>query len=322
MQVYLNGRMVPRGEARLDPADAGFQHGVGLFETMAAYHGRVFRLDRHLGRLARSAAELGLARELDTAGLADAVGRCLEANGLERARVRLTVTPGPVDRPGPGAAADGSNGSDGSDGSNGSDSLAPGHSPSAMTVLVVAEPPTEYDPAYFERGIRVVVGSQAANPFDPNAGHKTLNYWARLRTLRRAASVGAGEAIWLSVTNHLAGGAVSNVFLVRGGELLTPIAHGEEVEGALPAPVLPGITRAAVLELAEARGIPVARRMLSVTDLLDADEVFLTNASWHVLPVTGVEKKTIGEATVGPTTRALREALLETIERETGESGP
>ncbi|MCG8512001.1 MAG: aminotransferase class IV, partial [Rhodospirillales bacterium] len=153
--------------------------------------------------------------------------------------------------------------------------------------------------------------------FDPTAGHKTLSYWQRLRTLRQAASVGAGEAIWLNISNHLASGAISNAFLVKDGELNTPIARGEEPEGGLPAPVLPGITRAAVIELAERERIAVKKQMLSIEDLLEADEVFLTNSSWLMLPVTKVEQKVIGDGKVGPMTHMLREALLMTVQSET-----
>ena len=301
MQVYLNGAMVAADEARVSVEDAGFTHAVGLFETMAAVHGRVFRLEAHLQRLVRSAHGLGLARALDEAALGAAVHQTLAHNGLEQARVRLTVTPGAVSllRPGAGAA----------------DEAA------TPTVLVTATDPVAYDPAYFEQGIMALVAPQGANPFDALAGHKTLAYWGRLRTLRQAAAAGAGEALWLSVTNHLASGAVSNVFLVKDERLLTPIARGEESEGALPAPVLPGITRAAVLELAAESDLPAERRMLDVDQLLDADEVFLTNSSWQVLPVTRVERKTIGDGQVGPITRRLREGLLALIERECGGDG-
>jgi branched-subunit amino acid aminotransferase/4-amino-4-deoxychorismate lyase len=196
----------------------------------------------------------------------------------------------------------------------------PGSSPG--TVLIQPGEPTEFDPRYFEDGITVLIAQPGANPFDAMAGHKTLAYWSRLRTLRQAASVrgaGAGEAIWLNVSNHLASGAISNLFLVKDGQLLTPIARGEESEKGLPAPVLPGITRAAVIELAEGLGVTVKRQMLSIDDLLDADEVFLTNSSWHILPVSRVEKSPIGQGKAGDLTRRLRTDLLKLIERETSE---
>ena len=290
MDFCVNGAMVSPQQAKVRVEDAGLQHAVGLFETFSAYHGRVFRLRQHLERMAASARDLGLSRELDINRLAEAVEQTIAHNYIDRARIRLTVTAGPVSPL----------------------SEAP---PAESTVLVTPAPPTEYDPTYFTDGIGVVLAGPLANPFDPTSGHKTLAYWQRLRTLRQAAALNAGEAIWLNVSNHLASGAVSNLFLVKDDVLLTPIARGEEAPDALPAPVLPGITRAAIIELAERENIPVHRRMLSVEDLLDADEVFLTNSSWLVLPVTKIEKKTIGE--VGSMTTRLRQALIELVEQET-----
>lgn len=295
MDVCLNGMMLEGSEASLTVDDAGFQHAVGLFETMSVYHGHVFRLEAHLQRIADSAQSLGLVRELDTDRCRNVVQQTIEHNKLDRARLRLTVTAGRTSLLRP------------SQNSHQSD----------PTILVEPSPPTEYDEAYFTKGIMVLIGPPAANPFDALAGHKTLSYWHRMITLRRAASVGGGEVIWLNTSNHLASGSVSNLFLVKNGELFTPFARGEEVESALPAPVLPGITRAAVIEQASAMKTPVTRRMLSVADLLDADEVFLTNSSWLVLPVTHVEKKTIGDGGVGSVTKRMREAILDLVERET-----
>ncbi len=323
MDVYLNGSMVPRQQASVSIDDAGFQHGVGIFETMAAYHGQVFRLSNHLSRLAESAKTLGLTPKLDTNALAKAVEQVIAHNSIDRARIRLTLTAGPIsllprraNREGEAPAEPRTTLDPGSTGA--SPSQAPPAAP-LPTLLIVPSEPTVYDPQYFERGITVLIAPAGANPFDVNAGHKTLNYWPRLRTLRQAASAGAGEAIWLNVTNHLASGAISNLFLVKNGELFTPIARGEEVQGALPAPVLPGITREAVIELAASMGIAVHRQMLSVEDMLEADEAFLTNSSWHVLPVSKVEKETIGKGKAGELTTKLRERLLEVIEEETGD---
>lgn len=298
MKSMLNGQLVDSAQAAVNIADAGFQHAVGLFETMWVQNGRAFHLEAHLQRLARSALELGLVNQLATDPLTEAVRQTIEANALDRARLRLTLTPGSVSLL-RGDAKDAANAA------------------TQPTLLIEPLAPIEYDPAYFEKGVIVLIAAPMANPFDPAAGHKTLNYWSRLRALRQAAGAGAGEIIWLNITNHLAGGAVSNLFLVKDGALLTPIAHGEEVEGALPAPVLPGVTRAAVIELAQQRGLTLHRRMLSVSDLLDADEAFLTNSGWGVLPVTKVEQKPIGAGKVGPITADLRKDLLTLIDQET-----
>lgn len=295
MDIYVDGKMVNASEAHITFADAGFQHAVGLFETLGVYHGRAFRLEAHLNRLAESAKSLGLVRQLDTALCRDAIQQTLAHNTLDQARIRLTVTAGRTAL----LAAD-----------RDSQHIGP-------SILVEPNQPTQYDQTYFEKGIMAVIGPAAANPFDALAGHKTLSYWHRLLTLRHAAAVGGGEVIWLNTSNHLASGAVSNLFLVKQGQLLTPFARTEEVESALPAPVLPGVTRAAVIEQAGVLEIPVTRRMLSVADLLDADEAFLTNSSWQVLPVTRIEKETIGNGHVGPVTNRVRQAILALVEQET-----
>ncbi len=301
--VFLNGRFVDADEARVSAFDAGFQHGVGLFETMSArvVDGAVlvFRLEEHVERLIGSAQELGLSALLKAPALAEAVVKTVSESGLARARVRLTVTGGDLNllakaREGGAKAGD-------------------------PTVLIVAQPATEYPPEMFERGVMVSIADLKLNPLDAMAGHKTLNYWGRLRELQVAAAKKAGEALVFAVTNHLAGGCVSNAFLVKGGELVTPIARGEETERrsdavtqskgvAIPSPVLPGVTRGWVLEWAARRRIGVTRRMVTIEDVLGADEVFLTNSSWGVLPVVAVEKKEIGDGEVGDLTGEVRGA--------------
>lgn len=298
MKAYVNGQFVPLDQATLSVHDAGVQHAVGLFETMQAFNGTVFRLDAHVNRLIDSAAETGLSASLKVDALSDLVNATLAENDMTEARLRLTVTGGDLSLLG---AARG-------------DGEPVPHEPS---VFCVATEPTRYPAELFERGVTVTIANPKANPFDPGAGHKTLNYWARLRSLAEASSLGAAETLWLSVTNHLCGGAVSNAFLVKDGALLTPIARGEEGSGTLPSAVLPGVTRAAIIELAEQLDLPVQRCMISIDDLLDADEIFLTNSSWQLLPVTAVERKAIGSGEVGSVATQLREKLLDLVADQT-----
>lgn len=296
--VFINGRFVDRGDATVSAFDAGVQHGVGLFETMFAGAGGVLHLHEHVDRLVGSARALGLSTTLRAAALEEAVRRTAERAGPHgRWRLRLTITGGDLNLLERGAGNT-------------------GHDP---TVLISATPATHYPAEMFERGVGVVVADLRVNPLDPLAGHKTLSYWGRLRELQNAAGKRAGEALVFQVTNHLAGGCVSNAMLVKAGTLVTPIARGEEDEVArgdeeaterrsgavLPSPVLPGIVRRWAMDWARGAGIDVQRRLVRIEDVLAADELMLTNSSWGVLPVVKVEAEAIGDGVVGPITRKL-----------------
>ena len=332
--IFLNGKFYggdaptgaaapspPLAEARIAAFDAGFQHAVGLFETMRAgvlrrgiegsrTHGEeietwILRLDEHMARLAESARQLGLSDQLRAPALAEAVLETVRRSGLAHARVRLTITAGDLSL----LAAAQAGG-------------AP--RPADPTILIVAQPATEYPEPMFERGVTATLATTRANPLNPTEGHKTLNYWWRLRELQLAATKGAAESLVLSITNHLVGGCVSNLLIIKGDTLLTPIARGEEDEVAgkdartIPSPVLPGITRAWAIDTAERLGLTPKKQTISVQDLLDADEVILTNSSWGILPVVRVEANAIGAADAGPgrVARSLRDAWLGTIPSE------
>ena len=307
MDVWLNGQFISADDATLSIFDAGFQHGIGLFETMAAANGRVFRAEHHVKRLIESAKQLRLSERLQVDPLVEAIQLAVTHNKVDRARVRLTVTGGNLNM-----------------------LQSTGSSPHDPTILVVVQPPTEYPDTFFEKGVAVTVANGRLSPWTIGAGHKTLDYWSNIHALQEAAAVRAGEALWLTPDAHIACGSVSNVFLVKDDALLTPPARTEMHSGE-PSPVLPGVTRAAVLELASGRQIE--RRPVSVDELLAADEVFMTNSSWQILPATSLllrartgegddsdvalQVHTIGDGGVGPNTSDLRTALLALIEQET-----
>ena len=297
MVIWLNGAFVQGSEASVSVLDAGLQHGVGLFETMQARHGRVFRLQDHLDRLAESAGELELVERLRVEPMAEAVGQVLGRWGRPEARVRLTLTGGVVNML--REARDGR-----------PVQVEP-------SLLIVASPPTPFPDELFDRGVSVVVADDRASPLDRFGGHKTLWYWPRLSALRAAAQSGASEALWFDVANRLACGCTSNIFLVKGDRLLTPLARGEEPKGGLRSPVLPGVARRTLLGLASECGLRTERCSLTIDDVLGADEAFLSNVSWGVLPVVRVERSTIGSGTVGPATRTLRQAWTRAVDADT-----
>jgi len=275
-KVYLNGRLVEHAEARVPVSNPALLHGVGLFETVRAYNGRGFRLAEHVERMKASAAALDMPVHDSIAQVPEAVEQVLQVNGLKDARIRFTVTP-------PGAQGGGDE----------------------PTLLVAAEATTGYPPELYEKGMTVYVcDAYRQSRYDPLAGHKTTSYLPRLLALRNAHERGCGEALWFTPDGFLAEGSISNVFLVKDGTVHTP---------PLDTPVLPGVTRAVVLELARKLDLASQERPCTLKDLLEADEVFLTNAIMEIMPVTRVERKAIGSEKPGPLTRRLQDAYRECV---------
>jgi branched-chain amino acid aminotransferase len=284
--VYLNGALLPREEARVSAFDHGFLYGYGLFETMRAYSGCIFRLQEHLDRLARSAAFLGL--PVDASDLKAACCETLRANKLGDARVRLTVSmgqgesvPDPPPHPRP-------------------------------TVLVVA---TGYRPLGGEtylKGYDAILSSIRQNSQSPLSRLKSANYLNCVLARKEARAAGADEALLLNERGFLCEGSTSNIFLVTGDSLVTP----DEQSGCLP-----GITRQAVLELARELGIGVAQREISLEELRQADEAFITNSLLELMPLAGLDGRPIpGEEREGESRRitgTLMKAYGELVARET-----
>lgn len=280
--IYFNGALVRRGEARLSPFDRGFLYGYGLFETMRSYGGRIFRLDRHLARLMRSAEKLGLATALDPVEPEQAVFKTLKANKLSDARIRLTV-----------AAGEGERG------------LVPPIAGKA-TIVVIAEK-LDLASHVYEQGVSAAIVSLRRNSQSPLSGIKSLNYLESLAAHSEALARGADEAIMLNERGFVAEGSTSNIFLVVAGKLLTP---------SLGSGILPGITREAVLELAHALGIEAVEGEIPPPDLLRADEAFLTNSVREIVPVVTVDGKAIGSGKPGEVTRRLMAAYKELVRKE------
>ena len=282
VSVFLNDKLVDMEQAGISVTDSGFLYGAGLFETMRSRNEVVFRLQDHLNRLLLSAAALSIGHSYDKPYLERAIGEVLAANQLRDARLRLTLTSGP---------------------------LAESEEQRKATLLITATEFQPYPADYYRTGVLVVLCPFRQNATDPTCGHKTTSYYPRLLALNLAHQRKAAEALWFTSENHLAEGCVSNVFLVKESVLYTPSAQ---------TPVLPGIARKAVLQLAQQQAIDAVEKDLTISDLLDAEEVFLTNVIMEVLPVMQVEKHLVGGGKVGPVTQRLQESLRQTIEQECG----
>jgi branched-chain amino acid aminotransferase len=272
--IYLNGAIVPPDFARIDPADRGFTLADGLFETLRAYRGKPFRLADHLERLESSAQALGMPLLFDAVMIADAVIEVLEANSLTEgdAAIRITATRGTGPR-----------------------GLAPPQDVKP-TLLITATP---Y--ALLSDTCSAAVVGIRRNEGSPLSQMKSLGYLDNVLAARAATESGAEEAILLNNAGRVAGAARANLFAVIQDRLLTP---------PLRDGVLPGIARRVVLELAEALRFPTAEASLSVADLLDAHEVFLTNSLFEIRSVGRLGDRDFAPSEVADKLRAAYRALV------------
>jgi D-amino acid aminotransferase len=281
-QVFLNDRLVDIDKACISVTDSGFLYGAGVFETMRSCNGVVFALADHLDRLFFGASSLSINNPYDRKYLTDAIYGLLRANKLTNARLRLTLTNGPMTE---------------------SDQQR------KATLLITAAKLQPYPAEYYKKGVAVVLCPFRQNPGEPTCGHKTTSYYGRMLALKWAHQKGAAEALWFTVDNRLAEGCISNVFLVKNSVLYTP---------PIRTPVLAGIARKTVCQIAIDSSVELREKDLYIADCLEADEVFLTNVIMQVLPVNAIEKHTVGSGKVGPMTKKLQSSFNEIVKRQCG----
>lgn len=279
--VSLNGRLTPRGEAKVSVFDPGFLHGDGLCEGFRLQKGRIAFFDVHAQRLWGGARMLRIDPGLSQQGLIQRVFECLDANGMiEEADVRVVLTRGPQ---------------------------APAGAPQRATLLIAPEwRPSA--PQASACGLRLfTVHQRAAGPASLDARLGSLSQVQRVLAALQARSAGADEALMLDERGFVAGCASGDLFVVANGELSTPCAgHG-------PA----GVARSAILRAARRAGVPVFERDLGLLDVYSADEVFLACALSGLTPVRIVDGREIGEKSgdaddaSGPMTRWLRDLYHE-----------
>ena len=287
--VYLNGSLIPRSQALISVFDYGFLYGYGLFETMRAYHGTIFLLERHLKRLLDSAAVIGLGSKLNDIDLGKACTDTLVANGLQDARLRLTVSRGEVDS-------------------------FPGSSTSATpTVLVTAKSYSPLSEEIYNRGFRAGVSFLRRYSQSSLSRLKSANYLLSVLAKMEAEAAGLDESLLLNEHGFITEGSISNVFFVSHTGLVTP---------PLESGILPGITREIVMELAHPLGINITEAKVRLEDLGQFDEAFLTNSVMELMPLVEVKDQagkaiTIGSGRPGKLTKKLMAAYKKMVERET-----
>lgn len=287
--IWLNGDLVPRAQARVSVFDAGFVLGDGVWEGLRLHRGALIFLDAHLDRLFDGAAAIALDIGKSRVEITAALLETFAANDMtDGVHVRLMVTRG--------------------------EKTAPNQDPrSALgrpTIVIIAEHKLP-DPGLQTRGLSLATGTILCTPaemFDMRLNsHSRLNL---IRALLEVIDRGADEAVMLDPRGFVSSCNATNLFWVRDGEVRT--SSGEYCFN--------GVTRANVMALCEANGVPLRRGDFLIEDLRGADEAFVTGTFGGVTPVREIDGRTLPATLPGPVTARLR-GLYEALKDAEAEPG-
>ena len=281
MKIYLNGELVNKEDAMVSVFDHGLLYGDGVFEGIRLYDGCVFKLDEHLERLEYSAKAILLDLPLSRQEFADAVCETCRANDLSNGYVRLVVTRGVGHL---GLTPDGCG---------------------PPSVIIIADDIQLYPEELYEKGLKIIsVPTRRINASALPPAVKSLNYLNNILAKIEAKKVGFQEALMLNDKGEIAECTGDNVFVLSKGVLYTP---------PLDAGSLRGITRAAVMDIADNLGIPCREQALTRYDLWTAEECFLTGTAAEVIPCVEVDHRQVGNGQPGPITKNFISKFRENV---------
>lgn len=276
MIVFLNGQFVPEERAVVSVFDRSFRYGDGLFEAVLDVNGKFFRWNQHWARLTNSAGFFKLPVPWSGAETLGAAHELLRRNALTDAVLRIQISRGSGPR---------------------------GYAPTGQEVPVIVmtahpAPPRTSSPW------KLTACPLAVASTDQLLGHKTGNRLVQIMAARHALESGADEALLVNTQGHVCEGSTSNVFWIRNGVIGTP---------ALLPNVLPGVTRAAVFEVARELGVRCEDQALRLEELPECEGVFLTMTSRGLVEAISLDGRRLR---ISPLTARLREQMEALIQRE------
>ena len=278
--IFVNGRITGAAEATVPVFDHGFLYGEGVYETLRTYHGVPFLYDRHLQRLRNSAALMALPVPFSDDELLTSMTRTMAAHrGLKEAYIRVLLTRGV-----------------------GELTYNPTACPVPTTVIIVKPFPEPPARTFADGIVLSLVSVRRNHPQALNPMIKSNNLLNNALAMQQAIGAGADEALMCNQAGEIVECSQSNFFVVRDGAVITP---------PLDAGLLPGITRAFVLDLARELGVDAREETIAPGDLSRVQEAFITGTTREVTPVVRVDQQSIGDGTPGPITRRLLEAFRE-----------
>lgn len=282
--IFLNGEFVTKENAVVSVYDHGFLYGDGVFEGIRAYNGNVFRLKEHLVRLYESAKSILLDIPYSFEEMTDIVTETLRRNELKSGYIRLVVSRG-----------------------KGNLGLDPRNC-TKPSVVCIAEELALFPRELYETGVEIITASSRRSRSDVlSPKTKSLNYLNNILVKIEANLAGVPEALMLNDQGYVAEGSGDNIFIVKGEQLITPPGYVGALEG---------ITRNAIMDVANQKGYKVKEDVFTRHDVYVADEVFLTGTAAEVIAVIKVDGRVIGNGKPGPITNNILAGFQEIVELE------
>ena len=281
MLIFLNGKFVPEERAVVSIFDRGFLYGDGLFETLRISHGQPFRWTQHMERLQHGAEFLKIKLPFPPAALREFAAKLIAKNKMPESLLRLTLSRGIGER---------------------------GYSPKGATrpTLAMTLHPAPGAPASGTARWKLITASLRLPVADPLARFKTANKLAQVLARAHADEAHADEALLLNTAGHVAETTSGNIFWTERGAVCTP---------PLDTGVLPGVTRAVVLEICRKLDLPAREKKVFPSRLAKADGVFVSLTSRGIVEVAALDGKKVSASPLVKKLRAAYEAL---VEKETG----
>ncbi len=275
LKIFMNGQLVDEGQAKVSVFDHGLLYGDGVFEGIRSYNCLVFRLDAHIDRLYKSAEGIRLEIPMGKEEMKKRTIETLKANNISDGYIRTIITRGKGDL--------------------GINPLNCGK----PSIIIIADKISLYPEEFYEKGLTIITAKTRRNSsFALPPTIKSLNYLNNILAKIEATDAGTEEALMLNVEGYVSECTGDNVFMIKNGKLITPLIESGALEG---------ITRRAVMDIAESKGIKVEEIMMRPQELLEADEFFLTGTAAEIVPVIELDGKKIGRGGVGEMTKIFIE---------------
>jgi len=271
--AYINGDFISLKDAKVSILDRGFRYGEGLFETVCIQEGKAVFLKEHFERLKNSAKALNLELSLNFQQVSKITEKLLRNSSLGNGVLNIYLT-------------------------------ATDEEKKKTNFIIVVKDEIRYKESNYKKGYTAIISSIRIDSSLSVNAHKTLSFLPHILAKKEASQKGTDEAILLNTDGFVLEGTTRNIFMVKGNTLITPPINSG---------ILPGITRAKILEIAPAVGLKVEEKLVNLDFLKSCDEIFLTSSLIEVMPIVKVDDTLINNGSIGQYAVILRKKYREMI---------